>query len=168
MGVDIAILQTAPRCSDIPLTADDYAYILNHSGATYCFVSDAEILQKINSIRAKVPALKVYSLMKLQAVKLVKLLLLEDQSNQNELEERKEKVLPEDLATIIYTPLERPERLKGLCFLTRILFPMSDYSSNTFPAGRKSAELPSCLSYFERAALYLYQYHGVSVYFGES
>jgi hypothetical protein len=26
------------------------------------------------------------------------------------------------------------------------------YSSNTFPAGRKSAELPSCLSYFERAA----------------
>jgi long-chain acyl-CoA synthetase len=39
--------------------------------------------------------------MKLQAVKLV--FFLEDQSNQNELEERKEKVLPEDLATIIYT-----------------------------------------------------------------
>jgi hypothetical protein len=53
---------------------------------------------------------------------LVELLLLENQSNQNELEERKEKVLPEDLATIIYTS-ERPERL-GYAF-TRILFPMS-------------------------------------------
>jgi long-chain acyl-CoA synthetase len=41
------------------------------------------------------------------------------------------------------------------------------YSSNTFPAGKEKAELPSCLLYFERAALYLYQYHGVSVYFGE-
>jgi hypothetical protein len=28
------------------ITEDDYEYILNHSGAIYCFVSDAEILQK--------------------------------------------------------------------------------------------------------------------------
>jgi long-subunit acyl-CoA synthetase (AMP-forming) len=28
------------------ITEDDYEYILNHSGAIYCFVSDAEILKK--------------------------------------------------------------------------------------------------------------------------
>jgi long-chain acyl-CoA synthetase len=28
------------------ITEDDYEYILNHSGAIFCFVSDAEILQK--------------------------------------------------------------------------------------------------------------------------
>jgi long-subunit acyl-CoA synthetase (AMP-forming) len=36
----------------------DYAYILNHSGATYCFISDVEIFEKINTIRDKVPSIK--------------------------------------------------------------------------------------------------------------
>jgi long-chain acyl-CoA synthetase len=36
------------------ITEDDYEYILNHSGAIYCFVSDAEILQKVNLIKDKV------------------------------------------------------------------------------------------------------------------
>jgi long-chain acyl-CoA synthetase len=59
---------------------------------------------------------------------------LEDQSNQNELEERKEKVLPEDLATIIYT--SGTWNPKGYAFSPRILFP-TRYSSNTFPAGKE-------------------------------
>jgi long-chain acyl-CoA synthetase len=39
-----------------------WLHILNHSGAIYCFVSDAEILRKINLIRDKIPNVKeVYS-----------------------------------------------------------------------------------------------------------
>jgi long-chain acyl-CoA synthetase len=37
--MDIGILQTAAQNVPIypTITGDDYAYILNHSGATYCF-----------------------------------------------------------------------------------------------------------------------------------
>src|SRR5690606_35029948 len=48
--LDIGILQTGAQ--NVPvyptISEDDYEYILNHSGAIYCFVSDAEILRKIN------------------------------------------------------------------------------------------------------------------------
>jgi long-chain acyl-CoA synthetase len=46
--MDIGILQTGAQNVPIypTITEDDYEYILNHSGAIYCFVSDAEILQK--------------------------------------------------------------------------------------------------------------------------
>jgi long-chain acyl-CoA synthetase len=48
--------QTVPIYPTI--SEDDYEYILNHSGAIYCFVSDAEILRKINLIRDKIPNVK--------------------------------------------------------------------------------------------------------------
>jgi hypothetical protein len=52
------------------ISEDDYEYILNHSGAIYCFVSDAEILRKINLIRDKIPNVKeVYSFNEIEAVK---------------------------------------------------------------------------------------------------
>jgi long-chain acyl-CoA synthetase len=45
--MDIGILQTGAQNVPIYLQSqDDYEYILNHSGAIYCFVSDAEILKK--------------------------------------------------------------------------------------------------------------------------
>jgi long-chain acyl-CoA synthetase len=44
--MDIGILQTGAKRPIYPTIEDDYEYILNHSRAIYCFVSDAEILQK--------------------------------------------------------------------------------------------------------------------------
>jgi long-chain acyl-CoA synthetase len=46
--MDIGILQTGAQNVPIypTITEDDYEYILNHLRAIYCFVSDAEILQK--------------------------------------------------------------------------------------------------------------------------
>jgi long-chain acyl-CoA synthetase len=64
------------------------------------------------------------------------------------------------------TPLERGTP-KGYAFSPESCFQCGIHLIPSQPE-RKSAELPSCLSYFERAAVYLYQYHGVSVYFGES
>jgi long-chain acyl-CoA synthetase len=173
--VDIAILQTGAQNVPIypTITADDYAYILNHSEASYCFVSDVEILQKVDSIRAKVPNLKeVYSFDEITGCKNWSELIDfgEDQSNQNELQERKQKVLPQDMATIIYTS-GTTGTPKG------VMLSHQNLVSNVrgivhlipFPAakGKALSFLPVC-HIFERAALYLYQYHGVSVYFGES
>jgi long-chain acyl-CoA synthetase len=45
--MDIGIYKPSANVPIYPtITEDDYEYILNHSGAIYCFVSDAEILQK--------------------------------------------------------------------------------------------------------------------------
>jgi long-chain acyl-CoA synthetase len=41
----------ANRCTDginPTISEQDYEYILNHSEACYCFVSDKEVLAKIN------------------------------------------------------------------------------------------------------------------------
>jgi long-subunit acyl-CoA synthetase (AMP-forming) len=58
------------------ITEDDYEYILNHSRAIYCFVSDAEILQKINLIKIKFLPERSILLTLLKVVKLEELLFL--------------------------------------------------------------------------------------------
>ena len=51
--MDIGILQTGAQTVPIypTISEKEYEYILNHSGASYCFVSDAEVLLKVNSIK---------------------------------------------------------------------------------------------------------------------
>ena len=62
--VDIGDFATGAQ--DVPIyptiSQEDYEYVLNHSGASYCFVSDIEVLDKVNTIQQNVPSLKdVYS-----------------------------------------------------------------------------------------------------------
>ena len=59
--MDIGVLQTGAQTIPIypTISEDDYEYILNHSGAIYCFVSDEEVLKKVNAIKAKYPGIKV-------------------------------------------------------------------------------------------------------------
>ncbi len=51
--MDIGILQIGAQ--DVPIyptiSKEDYEYVLNHSEATYCFVSDAAVLEKLNQIK---------------------------------------------------------------------------------------------------------------------
>ena len=106
--MDIGILQTGAQNVPIypTIAEEDYEYILNHSGSIYCFVSDDEVLQKVNAIKANVPTLKeVYSFNEISGCKHWSDLLLagEDESNQNEVQARKDSIKTEDLATIIYT-----------------------------------------------------------------
>lgn len=58
--MDIGILQTGAQNVPIypTISEDDYQYILNHCEAKYCFISDAEVLRKINMIKNNVPTLK--------------------------------------------------------------------------------------------------------------
>ena len=173
--MDIGILQTGAQ--NIPIyptiTEDDYEYILNHSEAMYCFVSDAEILQKVNLIKDKVPSLKeVFSFDPIEGCKSWKELLVlgENQDNQNDVEYSKKLVKPEDLATIIYTS-GTTGRPKGVMLSHNNI--VSDVLNSSkripFEAGKSTALsfLPVC-HIFERMILYLHQYYGVSIYFGES
>lgn len=173
--MDIGALQTGAQTVPIypTISEDDYEYILNHSGSIYCFVSDKEVLRKVNLIRDKVPNLKeVYSFNEIQGCKNWKELLHlgEDESNQHLVEECKNKVQSEDLATIIYTS-GTTGKPKGVMLSHRNIVSNVINSAPRIPfeAGKSRALsfLPIC-HIFERMILYLYQYYGVSVYFGES
>ena len=173
--MDIGVLQTGAQTVPIypTISEDDYEYILNHSGAIYCFVSDAEILRKINLIRDKIPNVKeIYSFNEISGCKNWNELLIQgvDTGNQSDVEDRKNNVQSEDLATIIYTS-GTTGRPKGVMLSHQnIVSNVLDSASRIpFEAGKSRALsfLPIC-HIFERMILYLYQYYGVSVYFGES
>ncbi|MEC5166079.1 long-chain acyl-CoA synthetase [Flavobacterium sp. PL11] len=173
--MDIGILQTAAQTVPIypTISEDDYEYILNHSESMYCFVSDTEVLRKINLIKHKVTHLKeVYSFNEIEGCKNWKELLTlgEDSSNQKEVEDRKNNVSTYDLATIIYTS-GTTGKPKGVMLSHNNIVSNVINSAPRIPfaagASRALSFLPIC-HIFERMILYLYQYYGVSVYFGEA
>ncbi|MCF6141050.1 long-chain fatty acid--CoA ligase [Flavobacterium sp. K77] len=173
--MDIGVLQTGAQTVPIypTISEDDYEYILNHSGAIYCFVSDLEVLRKVNLIKHKVPLLKeVYSFNTIEgsAHWSAVLDLGSDTSNQNEVEERKNNVTTEELATIIYTSGTTGKPKGVMLSHQNIVSNVLDSAPRIpFEAGKSRALsfLPIC-HIFERMILYLYQYYGVSIYFGES
>ena len=172
--MDIGILQLGAQ--DVPIyptiSEEDYEYVLNHSEAIYCFVSDLEVLEKVNAIKERTNLKEVYCFDEIEGCKNWKeiLALGEDKSNQDEVETLKKAVQPDDLATLIYTS-GTTGRPKGVMLshnnivsnvlgsATRVPFPFGTYTALSF--------LPVC-HIFERMILYLYQYYSVSIYFAES
>lgn len=172
--MDIGILQLGAQ--DVPIyptiSEEDYEYVLNHSEAIYCFVSDLEVLEKVNAIKELTKLKEVYCFDEIEGCKNWKeiLALGEDKSNQDEVETLKKAVQPDDLATLIYTS-GTTGRPKGvmlshnnivsdvLASATRVPFEFGTYTALSF--------LPVC-HIFERMILYLYQYYSVSIYFAES
>ena len=173
--MDIGALQTGAQTVPIypTISEEDYEYILNHSEATYCFVSDEEVLRKVNLIKKNVPQLKeIYSFNELIGCKnWAELLALgEDTSNQYLVEERKKNVKPEELATIIYTSGTTGKPKGVMLSHNNIVSNVLDSSPRIpFEEGtsRALSFLPIC-HIFERVILYIYQYYSVSIYFAES
>ncbi|MFT6371083.1 MAG: long-chain acyl-CoA synthetase [Maribacter sp.] len=171
---DIGILQTGAQNVPIypTISEDDYEYVLNHSEATYCFVSCSEVLEKVLSINSKLKNIKeVFSFDDLGNCKSWTTVLDKgaDESNQTELEARKAAVLPGDLATLIYTS-GTTGRPKG------VMLSHDNIVSNVIaskervpfePGASALSFLPVC-HIFERMILYLYQYCGINIYFAES
>lgn len=173
--MDIGILQTGAQSVPIypTISEDDYEYILNHSEAKYCFVSDEEVLRKLKLIQHKVPHLKeVYAFNRIENCKNWSELVAlgTDTSNQNEVEERKNSVQPLDLATIIYTS-GTTGKPKGVMLSHNNIASNVLDSANRIPfeegKSRALSFLPICHIY-ERMVTYIYQYYGVAIYFGES
>ncbi|HEX8269742.1 MAG TPA: long-chain fatty acid--CoA ligase [Flavobacterium sp.] len=173
--LDVGVLQTGAQ--NVPvyptISEDDYEYILNHSESIYCFVSDAEVLRKINLIRHKIPNIReVYSFDNIPGCRNWSevLDLGKDESNQHEVEARKDSIVAEDLATIIYTS-GTTGKPKGVMLSHKNIVSNVLCSEKRIPfnAGKTRAMsfLPIC-HIFERMVLYLYQYYGVGIYFAES
>lgn len=171
---DIGILQTGAQNVPIypTISAEDYAYILNHSEAEYCIVSDLEILQKLQSIQKDVPKLKeVYALREIEGVKSLSEIfdLGTDPDNQPEVESRKNAVTADDLATLIYTSgtTGKPKAVM-LSHNNIVSNVLGSEARVPLVSGDKALSfLPIC-HIFERMVVYLYQYCGISIHFAES
>ncbi|UNY97646.1 long-chain fatty acid--CoA ligase [Zhouia spongiae] len=172
--VDIGVLQLGAQNVPIypTISEEDYEYVLNHSESIYCFVSDEEVLTKVRAIRNNVPSLKeVYSFDTIESCKNWNevLALGEDDSNQSEVEAVKEKVQPDDLATLIYTS-GTTGRPKGVMLTHKNIVSNVVDSEERVPldTGDKALSfLPIC-HIFERMVVYLYQYCGIRIHFAES
>lgn len=173
--MDIGILQLGAQ--NIPIyptiSEEDYAYVLNHSEAKYCFVSCSEVHEKVEAIKDQVPSLKeVYSFDTLTECKNWNevLELGADIGNQDEVEKLKDAVKPEDLATLIYTS-GTTGRPKGVMLSHKNLVSNALGSEERIPVDPGNADalsfLPLCHVY-ERMLIYLYQYCGTSIYYAES
>ncbi|CCG52786.1 Long-chain-fatty-acid--CoA ligase [Flavobacterium indicum GPTSA100-9 = DSM 17447] len=172
---DIGILQTGAQTVPIypTIAAEDYEYILNHSESKYCIVSDLEVYNKLTSVKANIPNLvAIYTFDSIPGAKNWKELLElgADNSNQSEVEARKDAINTTDLATIIYTS-GTTGRPKGVMLTHQNIVSDVLMSAERVPftpgSYRALSFLPIC-HIFERMILYLYQYFGVSVYFAES
>jgi len=173
--MDIGVLQVGAQ--NIPIyptiCAEDYEYVLNHSESIYCFVSDEEVLEKVRKVQANTKLKEVYSFDNIDGCKHYSELfeLGKDESNQSEVEARKDSVKPEDLATIIYTS-GTTGKPKG------VMLSHKNITTNALDSGKRvplpeSGEtrvlsfLPIC-HIFERVLIYVYQYSGTSIYFAEA
>lgn len=172
--LDIGILQTGAQNVPIypTISPKEYEYILNHSESIYCFVSDSEVLEKINTIKDKTKLKDIYTFDAIEGENnwTDVLKLGEDTQNQAELESRKESVKASDLATLIYTSGTTGQP-KG------VMLSHNNLVSNVLDSGervpflrghsRALSFLPVC-HVFERMILYLYIHCGVEIYFAES
>lgn len=173
--MDIGTLQIG--ATNVPIyptiCAEDYEYVLNHSESTYCFVSDAEVLEKLNQVKANTHLKEVYSFDHIEGCKHYSELfeLGNDESNQAEVEARKDEVKSEDLATIIYTS-GTTGKPKGVMLSHWNITSNVLASSPRVPlpetgGTRILSFLPIC-HIFERVLIYVYQYAGTSIYFAEA
>ena len=172
--LDTGLLQIGAQ--NIPLYATlsekDYAYVLNHSDAKYCFVSDQELYDKVKKVQDSTHVKKVFSLQESEADfswnAFLEMGTATDRSE--EIAGLKKRVLPEDLATIIYTSgttgtpkgvMLSHQNIVGNVFKTAQALDVSGDHK------RILSYLPIC-HIFERAASYYYQYLGYQIHFAES
>ena len=173
--MDLGILQLGAVTVPIypTITAPEYEYVLNHSESKFCFISDVEILNKLDSVRKAIPNLKeVYSFDSISdCLSWTELLSdAEDKETQELVVAAKAAVDPENLATIIYTSGTTGVP-KGVMLNHRNVVSNVISSAKRLPLeiGKTHALsfLPVCHIY-ERVILYIYYYQGIGIHFAES
>ncbi len=171
--VDMGILQIG--AADVPLypnmNEENYKFIFNNSEVKLVFVENKEIYRKVKNVLNDCPSVDdVYSFDKIEGVKhWSELTKLADESLKDKLNDIKDSVSQDDLATIIYTSGTTGVP-KGVMLTHYNILSDCLMVSSVMPHAhnhRTISFLP--LSHiFERTAVYFYMMVGASVYFAES
>ncbi len=173
--IDMGILQIG--AVNVPLyptiTSKDYEYILNHSECKYCFVSDISVYNKIKPIQNKIKSLKeIFSFDQIKNCKnWLELLDLGSNYNLNQINNYKNKVNSENLATIIYTSgttgVPKGVMLSHGNLVSNVLSASKRLGLEPNKNHKALSFLPLCHIY-ERTQLYGYIFNSFKVYFAES
>lgn len=172
--VDMGILQIGAVHVPIypTISESDYKYILAHSEVQYLFISGKEIMRKIEHILPDIPSIKgVYTFKSVDQVKHLDELIQMGKANPDpkRVEEIKNSVKPEDLATLIYTSGTTGSP-KGVMLSHKNLLSNVTGVRNIFPVDENCkglSYLPLCHVY-ERMDIYTYHHLGLSIYYAEN
>ena len=171
--MDQAVLQLGATTVPIypTITGPEYEYVLIHSESKYCFISDAEIFEKLKAVEKNTMLEGIYAFEDVKGCESWNMLFEnDDPSLQNKVEDAKAAVKPEDLATIIYT--------SGTTGLPKgVMLSHGNVVSNVLSATQKLpltqnknvalSFLPVC-HIFERVILYIYYHNRIEIHFAES
>ncbi|HZG01052.1 MAG TPA: long-chain fatty acid--CoA ligase [Chitinophagales bacterium] len=153
------------------ISEEDYVFIFNDAQVKAVFVSNGEMLQKVNNIRVRVPSiLAVYTFDKIfNTPHWEEFLNYADVVKQSQLDAISATVDEHDVATIIYTS-GTTGTPKGVMLTHRNVIADIEGAKPIMPVDQRHRALSFLpLNHsFEKLLVYLYTAYGVSVYYAES